>query len=128
MTGSSSDKASLQPHIYPKQVKKDLEKRFKDVQNDFQVAIVRDMWLTGFDAPSLHTIYIDKPMRGHSLMQAIARVNRVFKEKDGGLVVDYIGIGHELQEALKQYTEAHGEGDLYEEAIKKACCRSSMNK
>lgn len=120
MTGSSSDKSSLQPHIYPKQVKKDLEKRFKDADNDFQVAIVRDMWLTGFDAPSLHTIYIDKPMRGHSLMQAIARVNRVFKEKDGGLVVDYIGIGHELQAALKQYTEADGEGDLYNDAAEKA--------
>ena len=120
MTGSSSDKSRLQPHIYPKQVKKDLEKRFKDPDDNFQVAIVRDMWLTGFDAPSLHTIYIDKPMRGHSLMQAIARVNRVFKEKDGGLVVDYIGIGHELQAALKQYTEADGEGELYEEAAAKA--------
>ena len=120
MTGSSSDKASLQPHIYPKQVKKDLEKRFKDPDDDFQIAIVRDMWLTGFDAPSLHTIYIDKPMRGHSLMQAIARVNRVFKEKDGGLVVDYIGIGHELQAALKQYTDAEGQGDLYEEAAERA--------
>lgn len=120
MTGSSSDKRSLQPHIYPRQVKKDLEKRFKDADNDFQVAIVRDMWLTGFDAPSLHTIYIDKPMRGHSLMQAIARVNRVFKEKDGGLVVDYIGIGHELQAALKQYTdEGHGD-DLYDNAAEKA--------
>ncbi len=120
MTGSSSDKASLQPHIYPKLVKKDLEKRFKDPENDFQVAIVRDMWLTGFDAPSLHTIYIDKPMRGHSLMQAIARVNRVFKEKEGGLVVDYIGIGHELRAAMKQYTEADGEGELYSEAAEKA--------
>ena len=120
MTGSSSDKSSLQPHIYPKLVKKDLEKRFKDPENDFQIAIVRDMWLTGFDAPSLHTIYIDKPMRGHSLMQAIARVNRVFKEKDGGLVVDYIGIGHELQAALKQYTEADGEGDLFSDAAERA--------
>lgn len=120
MTGSSSDKQSLQSHIYPKLVKKDLEKRFKDPENDFQVAIVRDMWLTGFDAPSLHTIYIDKPMRGHSLMQAIARVNRVFKEKEGGLVVDYIGIGHELRAAMKQYTEADGEGELYSEAAEKA--------
>lgn len=120
MTGSSSDKASLQPHIYPRQVKKDLEKRFKDADNDFQIAIVRDMWLTGFDAPSLNTIYIDKPMRGHSLMQAIARVNRVFKDKKGGLVVDYIGIGHELQAALKQFTdEGHGE-DLYSDAAEKA--------
>lgn len=120
MTGSSSDKASLQPHIYPKQVKKDLEKRFKDAEDDFQVAIVRDMWLTGFDAPSLHTIYIDKPMRGHSLMQAIARVNRVFRDKKGGLVVDYIGIGHELKAAMKQFTEAGAEGDLYNDAAEKA--------
>lgn len=120
MTGSSSDKKSLQPHIYPKLVKKDLEKRFKDHEDDFQVAIVRDMWLTGFDAPSLHTIYIDKPMRGHSLMQAIARVNRVFKQKPGGLVVDYIGIGHELRQAMKQYTDADGEGELYSEAADRA--------
>ncbi len=120
MTGSSSDKASLQPHIYPRQVKKDLEKRFKDADDDFQIAIVRDMWLTGFDAPSLHTIYIDKPMRGHSLMQAIARVNRVFRDKKGGLVVDYIGIGHELKAAMKQFTEAGAEGDLYNDAAEKA--------
>lgn len=120
MTGSSSDKSELQPHIYPRQVKKDLEKRFKDPDDDFQVAIVRDMWLTGFDAPSLHTIYIDKPMRGHSLMQAIARVNRVFKQKPGGLVVDYIGIGHELKKALKEYTESGAEGDLFSEAAEKA--------
>ncbi len=120
MTGSSSDKAMLQPHIYPKQVKKDLEKRFKDPADEFKVVIVRDMWLTGFDAPSLNTIYIDKPMRGHSLMQAIARVNRVFKQKPGGLVVDYIGIGHELRAALKEYTESGGEGDLFDEAVAKA--------
>src|SRR5690606_38609289 len=82
--------------------------------------IVRDMWLTGFDAPSLHTIYIDKPMRGHSLMQAIARVNRVFKQKPGGLVVDYIGIGHELKAALAEYTSEGGEGDLFSEAAEKA--------
>lgn len=78
------------------------------------------MWLTGFDAPSLHTIYIDKPMRGHTLMQAIARVNRVFKQKKGGLVVDYIGIGHELRQAMKQYTEADGEGELYSDVAEKA--------
>lgn len=120
MTGSSSDKAELQPHIYPKQTKKELETRFKDPEDDFQVAIVRDMWLTGFDAPSLHTIYIDKPMRGHSLMQAIARVNRVFKQKPGGLVVDYIGIGHELKAALAEYTSEGGEGDLFSEAAEKA--------
>lgn len=120
MTGSSSDKSELQPHIYPRQTKKDLEKRFKDPGDDFQVAIVRDMWLTGFDAPSLHTIYIDKPMRGHSLMQAIARVNRVFKQKPGGLVVDYIGIGHELKAALAEYTDSGGEGDLFSEAAGRA--------
>lgn len=120
MTGSSSDKAEFQPHLYPKQVKKELEKRFKDPDDDFQLAIVRDMWLTGFDAPSLQTIYIDKPMRGHSLMQAIARVNRVFKKKAGGLVVDYIGIGHELKAALKEYTESEGEGELYTDAAEKA--------
>lgn len=120
MTGSSSDKAELQSHIYPKLVKKDLEKRFKDADDEFQLAIVRDMWLTGFDAPSLHTIYIDKPMRGHSLMQAIARVNRVFKQKPGGLVVDYIGIGHELKQALKEYTESGAEGELFSEAAERA--------
>lgn len=120
MTGSSSDKEILRPHIHSKQTKKDLEKRFKDADNEFQIAIVRDMWLTGFDAPSLHTIYIDKPMRGHSLMQAIARVNRVFKKKPGGLVVDYIGIGHELKQALRDYTESGAKGDLFSDASEKA--------
>jgi type I restriction enzyme, R subunit len=120
MTGSSSDKEILRPHIYSKQTKKDLEKRFKDADDEFQVAIVRDMWLTGFDAPSLHTIYIDKPMRGHSLMQAIARVNRVFKQKPGGLVVDYIGIGYELKQALREYTESGAKGDLFNDASEKA--------
>lgn len=120
MTGSSSDKEILRPHIYSKQTKKDLEKRFKDAEDKFQIAIVRDMWLTGFDAPSLHTIYIDKPMRGHSLMQAIARVNRVFKKKPGGLVVDYIGIGHELKQALRDYTESGAKGDLFSDASKQA--------
>lgn len=120
MTGSSSDKEMLRPHIHSKQTKKDLEKRFKDEADDFQIAIVRDMWLTGFDAPSLHTIYIDKPMRGHSLMQAIARVNRVFRQKPGGLVVDYIGIGHELRQALREYTESGAKGDLFNEAAEKA--------
>lgn len=120
MTGSSSDKKALQPHIYPKLVKKDLEKRFKDPDDDFQMAIVRDMWLTGFDAPILNTIYIDKPIRGHSLMQAIARVNRVFKTKPGGLVVDYIGIGHELKAALKEYTASGAEGELFSESAERA--------
>lgn len=110
MTGSSSDKALLRPHLYSKQIKKELEKRFKDPKDEFKVVIVRDMWLTGFDVPCLHTLYIDKPMRGHTLMQAIARVNRVFKDKPGGLVVDYIGIAHELKAALKEYTESGAQG------------------
>ncbi|CAJ4115513.1 HsdR family type I site-specific deoxyribonuclease [Burkholderia pseudomallei] len=110
MTGSASDKAMLKPHIYPKKVRDDLEKRFKDPDDPFKLVIVRDMWLTGFDAPCMHAMYIDKPMRGHNLMQAIARVNRVFKDKPGGLVVDYIGIANELKAALATYTQAHGRG------------------
>jgi type I restriction enzyme, R subunit len=88
MTGSASDKALLRPHIYSSQVKKRLEKRFKDATDPLRLVIVRDMWLTGFDAPCVHTMYVDKPMKGHNLMQAITRVNRVFKDKQGGLVVD----------------------------------------
>ncbi|MFJ4397545.1 type I restriction endonuclease subunit R [Pseudomonas sp. NPDC089396] len=110
MTGSASDKALLRPHIYPGQVKKRLEKRFKDPADPLQLVIVRDMWLTGFDAPCVHTLYVDKPMKGHNLMQAIARVNRVFKDKQGGLVVDYIGIANELKAALKEYTASNGRG------------------
>ena len=110
MTGSASDKALLRPHIYSKQVKKRLEKRFKDPANPLQLVIVRDMWLTGFDAPCVHTLYVDKPMKGHNLMQAIARVNRVFRDKQGGLVVDYIGIANDLKQALKEYTASNGRG------------------
>jgi len=110
MTGSASDKAKMQPHIYNKKTKKKFEKRFKDVNDPLQLVIVRDMWLTGFDAPNCHTMYVDKPMRGHNLMQAIARVNRVFKDKPGGLVVDYIGIANELKQALKTYTNSNGKG------------------
>lgn len=110
MTGSASDKALLRPHIYAKQVKKRLEKRFKDSADPLQLVIVRDMWLTGFDAPCVHTLYVDKPMKGHNLMQAIARVNRVFRDKQGGLVVDYIGIGNDLKQALKEYTASNGRG------------------
>ncbi|MDG1580583.1 MULTISPECIES: type I restriction endonuclease subunit R [Pseudomonas] len=110
MTGSASDKALLRPHIYPSQVKKNLEARFKDPKDPLQLVIVRDMWLTGFDAPCVHTLYVDKPMKGHNLMQAIARVNRVFKDKQGGLVVDYIGIANELKAALKEYTASKGRG------------------
>jgi len=110
MTGSASDKDKLQAHIYNKETKKLLEKRFKDVNDPLQLVIVRDMWLTGFDAPNCHTMYVDKPMKGHNLMQAIARVNRVFKDKPGGLVVDYIGIANELKHALKTYTDSKGRG------------------
>ena len=111
MTGSASDKPLLQPHIYNKKTKKRLEKRFKDINDPLKLVIVRDMWLTGFDAPCCHTMYVDKPMKGHNLMQAIARVNRVFKNKPGGLVVDYIGIANELKQALKTYTDAKGKGE-----------------
>jgi type I restriction enzyme R subunit len=110
MTGSASDKALLRPHIYDGKTKKRLEKRFKDASDELQIVIVRDMWLTGFDAPCVHTLYVDKPMKGHNLMQAIARVNRVFKDKQGGLVVDYIGIGNELKAAMKEYTGSKGRG------------------
>lgn len=110
MTGSASDKALLRPHIYSGQVKKRLEKRFKDAADPLKLVIVRDMWLTGFDAPCVHTLYVDKPMKGHNLMQAIARVNRVFKDKKGGLVVDYIGIGEDLKAAMKEYTASKGRG------------------
>lgn len=106
MTGSSSDPASFQRHIGPKKRRNVLEKRMKDVDDELQLVIVRDMWLTGFDVPSMHTMYIDKPMKGHNLMQAIARVNRVFKDKPGGLIVDYVGIAESLKEALKEYTES----------------------
>jgi type I restriction enzyme R subunit len=112
MTGSASDKPLLRPHIYSKQVKKRLEKRFKDPEDPMRLVIVRDMWLTGFDAPCVHTMYVDKPMKGHNLMQAIARVNRVFRDKQGGLVVDYIGIASDLKQALKEYTASKGRGKL----------------
>ena len=110
MTGSASDPAEWQQHIRNKKRRKELGERFKDPEHPFKLAIVRDMWLTGFDAPSLHTMYIDKPMKGHGLMQAIARVNRVYKDKKGGLIVDYIGIGFELKKALADYTVSGGRG------------------
>jgi type I restriction enzyme R subunit len=108
MTGSAGDPASFQPHVRNKPRRKALAERFKDPDDELRLVIVRDMWLTGFDAPPLHTMYIDKPMRGHGLMQAIARVNRVFKDKPGGLVVDYLGIAADLQEALGNYTVSGG--------------------
>ncbi len=110
MTGSAADPAEWQPHIRSKSRREELAKRFKNPQDPFKVVIVRDMWLTGFDAPCLHTMYADKPMRGHGLMQAIARVNRVFKDKPGGLIVDYLGLAHELKQALATYTESGGQG------------------
>lgn len=120
MTGSATDPVEWQPHIRNKQRREELAKRFKDPSDPFKIVIVRDMWLTGFDAPCLHTMYIDKPMRSHGLMQAIARVNRVFKDKPGGLVVDYLGLAHELKQALATYTESGGKGQTaidQEEAV-----------
>jgi len=110
MTGSASDPPDWQPHIRNKPRREALANRFRDPKDPFRLVIVRDMWLTGFDAPSLHTMYVEKPMRGHGLMQAIARVNRVFKDKPGGLVVDYLGLAQELKQALATYTESGGTG------------------
>ncbi|MDZ7266889.1 MAG: type I restriction endonuclease subunit R [candidate division KSB1 bacterium] len=110
MTGSASDPLDWQPHIRNKPRREALANRFRDPNDPFKVVIVRDMWLTGFNAPSLHTMYMDKPMRAHGLMQAIARVNRVFRDKPGGLVVDYLGLAHELKAALATYTESGGTG------------------
>ncbi|WP_419635023.1 type I restriction endonuclease subunit R, partial [Thiolapillus sp.] len=109
MTGNkASDPPHFQPHQTDKADRKLLEKRFKDENDELELVIVRDMWLTGFDAPPVHTLYVDKPMKGHGLMQAIARTNRIWKDKPGGLVVDYIGIGEELKNAIRQYTQASG--------------------
>jgi type I restriction enzyme R subunit len=105
MTGASSDPEEWQVHVGNKQKREILAKRMKDNKDELEIAIVRDMWLTGFDVPSLHTMYIDKPMKGHGLMQTIARVNRVFGKKQGGLVVDYIGIAANLRDALNDYTD-----------------------
>jgi len=110
MTGSASDAPEWQQHIRSKSRREALANRFRDPADPLRLVLVRDMWLTGFDAPSLHTMYIDKPMRGHGLMQAIARVNRVFRDKPGGLVVDYLGLAHELKQALATYTESGGTG------------------
>ena len=110
MTGSASDPLEWQPHIRNKARREELAQRFRDPGDPLRVVLVRDMWLTGFDAPSLHTMYVDKPMRGHGLMQAVARVNRVFKDKPGGLVVDYLGLAQDLKRALAAYTESGGKG------------------
>jgi type I restriction enzyme R subunit len=110
MTGSAADGPAWQPHIRSKDKRRALANRFKDAKDPFRIVIVRDMWLTGFDAPCLHTMYADKPMQGHGLMQAIARVNRVFRDKPGGLVVDYLGLADQLKRALATYTESGGKG------------------
>ena len=120
MTGSASDAPEMQKHVYSKQEKQTLERRFKDPNDPLKVVIVRDMWLTGFDAPCCNTMYIDKPMQGHNLMQAIARVNRVFRNKsreNGGLIVDYVGIAEKLKEATQQYTNSQGKGKLTDSVI-----------
>ncbi|MGH8259044.1 MAG: type I restriction enzyme endonuclease domain-containing protein, partial [Steroidobacteraceae bacterium] len=110
MTGSAADPPDWQPHIRSKTRREALANRFREAKDPFKLVIVRDMWLTGFDCPSLATMYLDKPMRGHGLMQAIARVNRVFRDKPGGLVVDYLGLAPELKAALATYTESGGTG------------------
>lgn len=110
MTGSAEDGPEWQAHIRNKERRRALANRFKDSRDPFRIVIVRDMWLTGFDAPCLHTMYVDKPMRGHGLMQAIARVNRVFRDKPGGLIVDYLGLADQLKSALATYTESGGQG------------------
>jgi type I restriction enzyme R subunit len=111
MTGSAEDGPEWQKHIGSKKQRRDLANEFKDAKSPFKIVIVRDMWLTGFDAPCLHTMYADKPMQGHGLMQAIARVNRVFRDKPGGLVVDYLGLADQLKKALITYTESGGQGN-----------------
>ncbi len=109
MTGVASDEAEWQPHIRPKAGRERIAKRFRDPDDSLKLVIVRDMWLTGFDVPSLHAMYVDKPMHGHTLMQAIARVNRVFRDKPGGLVVDYLGLADQLRQAVRTYTQSDGQ-------------------
>jgi len=122
ITGSAADDAFLQPHIYPKETRRQLKNRAKDPHDQLELVVVRDMWLTGFDSPSMHTMYVDKPMRGAPLMQAIARVNRTFRDKPAGLVVDYLGIAEDLKSALADYTKRDQNNqelgqDLREQAI-----------
>ena len=115
MTSASSDGASIAKHHTTKEQRRKLADRMKDPDDELKLVIVRDMWLTGFDAPCLHTLYIDKPMQGHNLMQAIARVNRVYKDKPGGLVVDYLGIASDLKKALSFYSDVDGKGNPTEQ-------------
>ena len=112
MTGAASDPPDWQTHIRNKTRREGLAQRFRDPDDEFRIVLVRDMWLTGFDAPSLHTMYVDKPMRGHGLIQAISRVNRVFQNKPGGLVVDYLGLAQDLKQAVATYTESGGRGEV----------------
>ena len=129
MTGSASDPLDWQPHIRNKDRREALANRFRDPADPLRVVLVRDMWLTGFDAPSLHTMYVDKPMRGHGLVQAIARVNRVFRDKPGGLVVDYLGLAQDLKTALATYTESGGTGERRWARTKRwrSCWRSTRS-
>ena len=113
MTGSATDPPEWQKHIRNKAARSEMAIRYKDIDDPFKIVIVRDMWLTGFDAPCMHTMYVDKPMRDHGLMQAISRVNRVFGDKPGGLIVDYIGIADNLAEAVGRYTRGGGKGKVY---------------
>ena len=106
ITGSAADPQNFQKHIRTKPEREKMADRMRDPKDELKLVIVRDMWLTGFDAPSMHTMYIDKPMKGHGLMQAIARVNRIYKDKQGGLVVDYLGIAQQLKEAMADYTDS----------------------
>ena len=129
MTGSASDPLDWQPHIRNKARREALANRFRDPADPLRVVLVRDMWLTGFDAPSLHTMYVDKPMRGHGLVQAIARVNRVFRDKPGGLVMDYLGLAQDLKTALATYTESGGTGERRWTRTKRwrSCWRSTRS-
>lgn len=136
MTGGSSDKQEFQEHIHKKPIQRKIAERVRDPDDNLRIIIVCDMWLTGFDAPCLNTMYIDKPLKGHNLMQSIARVNRVFRDKEGGLIVDYLGIAEDLKSALSNYTASNGKGrptvDL-DEALsvfktKLDICRSIMHK
>jgi len=128
MTGSATDPLDWQSHIRNKPRREALANRYKDPADPFTLVIVRDMWLTGFDAPCLHSMYIEKPMRGHGLMQAIARVNRVFRDKPGGLVVDYLGLADQLKKALATYTDSGGHGQTaidQEEAVARSFAGSA---
>src|SRR5439155_17412543 len=115
MTGSPADDFLWQRHIRTKDGRERIAARFKDAADPMKLVIVRDMWLTGFDVPPLHTMYVDKPLRGHTLMQAIARVNRVFRDKPGGLVVDYLGLADHLKRALADYTESGVQGKPHDD-------------